>query len=499
VNKALVNKLLEPQTGPISTREERDSMSRLASRRWETLFVSLVLIAAFVIRVYELGSFPDTVLADEADNAQDSVRILHGLVPQNGFFGLDWTAQPAFSAYKEAAFIAVLGFNIFAMRLSSALLSTLALLPFYLLLRRQFSIIASMLATVLLATDVWYLNFSRSGWNCIDICFYMLMTMLFLVWGIDAIPVESRSHKRKWIYFAAAGFFAALGLYGYPAGRAITLACIVFLPIALLFYRSHSKTLLLGFGLLFLVEAIVFAPQGLYVAKHWEQFNGRSKVVVIFNNDEFKANPTATMLRQLERNVRGPWDGSVNNTAQYFPVGEPQLDRFTGILVAAGMALSLVLNRLRRRSETWLWWLMLLTGWASTQLFTVGTPNGARGIGYMPTLIYFAAVTLDIVVAILGRIPFQIRQVPILAAMSITALIIVTLFAGYANIKHYVDWQNAPHTRQDRYLYVTAREFSDWSAAIENLARNGSNTMNVGQWREAHSIQDVANPYGTTP
>ena len=135
-------------------------------RMLELFLVVLVILAAFAIRVYELGSLPDTVLADEADNAQDSARILHGITPENGFFGLDWTDQPAFSAYKEATFLAIFGFNIFAMRLSSAVISTLALIPFYLLLRRQFSMIASLLAAILLATNVWYLNFSRSGWNC---------------------------------------------------------------------------------------------------------------------------------------------------------------------------------------------------------------------------------------------------------------------------------------------------------------------------------------------
>ena len=47
-------------------------------RRLELLLLGLVLLAAFLIRVCELGSFPDSVLADEADNAQDSIRILYG-------------------------------------------------------------------------------------------------------------------------------------------------------------------------------------------------------------------------------------------------------------------------------------------------------------------------------------------------------------------------------------------------------------------------------------
>lgn len=468
-------------------------------RMLELILMVLFILAAFAIRVYELGSLPDTVLADEADNAQDSVRILHGITPENGFFGLDWTDQPAFSAYKEATFLAIFGFDIFAMRLSSAVISTLALIPFYLLLRRQFSMIASLLAAILLATNVWYLNFSRSGWNCVDIGFYMLTAMLFVVYGLDAIPAESHSHRLIWLYFAAAGFFCALGLYGYPAGRAITLAVIGFVPVSLLLYRQHAKMLLLGYVVLFAAEAVVFAPEAIYIAKNWEHFTGRTDVVSIFNNPEYQADPQGTMLRQLERNLRAPWDGSVNNTAQYSPVGEPQLDRAAGWLALLGIALTILLARLRRRPETWLWWLMMLAGWALTQLFTVATPNGARGIGYMPTLLYFSGAGLDGILAGLRRVATRFPVVQMIRQIGIVAISVFILFAGYTNVKHYVDWQTTSRTRQDRYLYITAREFPDWAASIVDLAKNKQNSTNVGQWRDAHPIQDIANPYGETP
>ena len=168
-------------TAGFSTKLFVNSRANSLHLQAELLILSLLVLVSFVVRVYQLGVFPDTVLADEADNAQSAVRILYDQPPENGFFGFDWTSQPAFSVYKEAAFIAIFGFNIMAMRLPSALISALALIPFYLLLRRQFSMIASLLAAILLATSVWYLNFSRSGWNCVDISFYMLMTMLFLI------------------------------------------------------------------------------------------------------------------------------------------------------------------------------------------------------------------------------------------------------------------------------------------------------------------------------
>jgi len=472
------------------------AMPRVRGVEW--LLLGLLVLAAFAIRVYNLGSFPDTVLADEADNAQSAVRILYGQPPQNGFFGLDWTSQPALSAYKEAAFIGALGFNIFAMRLPSAVISALALIPFFLLLRRQLALVASLLATILLATGVWYLNFSRSGWNCIDICFYMLMAMLFLMLALDELKSDNGPGWRRWAYFGAAGFFCALGLYGYPAGRAITLAVAAFFPVALLFHRSQWKTLLVGYLLLFTVEALVFAPEGVYIAHNWAGFNRRSSVVFIFNSPAYKADPLGTMLSQLNRNLRGPWEGRVNNTPQYSPVGEPQLDRTAGALALVGMVLTFVLVRHRRRPETWLWWLMLLDGWGLTQLITVSTPNGARGIGYMPTLIYFAGVGLDGIVRglsyLVTRTATKGAGVQRAGQLSVALLTVAILATGYANVAHYVAWQSKPHTRSERYMYITAREFPDWSATITALARNQGGTMNVGQWRDTYPIQDVAHP-----
>ena len=492
----MVAQLITQDSGPIKT-------SRLT--RWTEWFIlGLLVLFAFAIRVYKLGSFPDTVLGDEADNAQAAVQILFGHPPVNGFFGVDWTSQPAFSVYKEAAFIAILGFNILAMRLSSAIISSLALIPFYMLLRRQFSPIASFLASLLLATNVWYLNFSRSGWNCIDASFYMLMAMLFLMLALDAVVEQPAKRWRKWIFFAITGFFCAMGLYGYPAGRAITLAMVAFLPVALIFYEHHRRELALGYLVLFAAEVLTFAPQGIYAIQHWDYFNGRTNTVFIMNKPEFKADPLGTMLDQFSNNIRGPWDGSVNNTAQYTPVHEPQLDRPTGILVLLGMALTLVLASLRRRAETWLWWLMLLAGWGLTQLLTTNTPNGARGIGYMPTLIFFAAVSLDQIWQELSRLISKVSaqsQGGQRAAICILGFIVAVLVfsAGIANVKHYVDWQNTPQTRRDRYYYITAREFPDWAGVIAFRAKNNMGIMNVGQWREAYPIEDRAYPYGTNP
>ncbi len=489
---------MQYQTAHHAPLEQPVSLTREALRSLEWLALGLIVVAALAVRLYNLGSFPDTLLADEADNAQDSLRILYGQPPANGFFGVDWTSQPAFSIYKGAAFISLFGFTMTAIRLPSALISALALLPFYLLLRRQFSLTASLLAAVLLGTSVWYLNFSRSGWNIVDLCFFMPMALLFLMRGLDSLAPETPP-RRRGIDFVASGFFCALALYGYPAGRAVVVALGLYLPLALYFYRTQVRQVLLGYVVIAAVTALLFAPQALYALRNWEHFNGRTGVVFLLNNPEFQADPRGTLMHQLSWNLRGPWDGRVNNTPQYSPAGEPQLDRLSGVLVLAGILMTMALPRLRSQPETWLWWLMLLSIWFFTQILTANTPNGARGLAYLPALYYFAAAGLDGILRLahytFERLSLSPAWGSVLKNTAVFLLAVLVAAGGYANLTHYAAWQMNPQTRQARYLYVTAREFPDWAAAIENLAKTGGGKMNVGQWREMHPIPDIANPH----
>jgi hypothetical protein len=172
------------------------------------------------------------------------------------------------------------------------------------------------------------------------------------------------------------------------------------------------------------------------------------------------------------------------------------------LLTLLGMALTVVLPRFRKRYETWLWWLMLLSGWGLMQLLTVATPNSARGIGYMPALIFFAGVSLDAVMrwlsSLMTRMSLKSRWVKSLKPLVPALLTVAIIWAGYANIVHYVEWQNKPHTRVERHLYITTQEFPEWSATIESLVVQ-RRSMNVGNWRAEHPIEDLANPYGIPP
>ena len=63
---------------------------------------------------------------------------------------MDWTSALAFSMYLDLAFFHVFGASAFGLRAASAVLSTLALLPFYALARRAVDPSVALAATALL-------------------------------------------------------------------------------------------------------------------------------------------------------------------------------------------------------------------------------------------------------------------------------------------------------------------------------------------------------------
>jgi hypothetical protein len=144
---------------------------------------------------------------------------------------------------------------------------------------------------------------------------------------------------------------------------------------------------------------------------------------------------------------------------------------------------------------------MLLSGWVLTQILTTHAPNGARGVGYMPTFIFFAGVSLHVLQQVISnvlskKVPYPDYATKYLAFAVLTGII---LWIGYSNVANYANWQNNPQTREARYLYITAGEFQDWAARIAELNTNQFQTMNVGQWRELHPIENKGNPPGVSP
>jgi 4-amino-4-deoxy-L-arabinose transferase-like glycosyltransferase len=440
--------------------------------RHQYLALGGVLLVMLLIRVVGLGTFPDTLNPDEADNIEGAVRILHGAPPDNGFFGLDWYGEPAMTAYLFAAAIKVFGFSQFGARVLTALISVLSLGVFYVLVRRQVAVVPALLATLLFGSQLWYLQMSRMAWNNEHLTLFTLCAVYAL---LSALRAPATRRGRLW--FLACGVCCTLTLYGYPAGRMLLPSLYLLLPLAILRNRRRWMDILAGYVAMGLITIVLCLPEAVYIAAHWPGFMKRFSDVVIFNKPEFQATPLHVLMQQLVANFLGFWAGSFNNMPSHFPVGEPLLDPLTGVLVAAGAAASVLVRRFRVQFETWLWWSIFVLGWFVSEVLTDRTPDGSRATSWMPALFIFAGFALDVGWAWASKLGGAARGLAFAAAS------LAVVLAASSDVVHYVNWMSQPSTREMRQPYITVAEFGDWSTAILQRADSGGPSFSVGEWQ----------------
>ncbi len=484
---------------------------------WSICALAGLLVFALVIRLILLTTVPVNVTADEADNLQFIYRVLAGNGP--GWFGLDWHQSPAFSLYTMGWLVDWFGKGVWGMRLYPAILGTLTLIPFYLLARERLSTFSSLLATFLLATGFWFFHFSRTGYTNINSAFFACAAAACLSLAL---------RKDRLYYYAGVGLFAALGLYGYDAGRPIGLAVAAFFPFALYFYRHNSRRVVAGFVLAGVVAGILFVPQARTILDDWDHFNTRTKAVSIFTTDTPYMGDTdraAIFVHQMERNAKGfvLLDRSLTDISyqadRLLPRGGTYLDFATGLLYWIGLVAGLW-----RWRDTALWWSFLAVPIFVNEVFSVNTPEAARSIVSTPFMYLFAGLGIETIMLYLrrpsGKIwlaigvlaafialasirnSFQWMEDPFATqgrflALSLLAvvfllrgrvfvvrgaLVVLVLFVGFVNTQGYFDWMHEQYVADARGPAVELSEFDQWRACQQTEAEAGRFGFNVIEW-----------------
>lgn len=417
------------------------------ARRRELLALGVIALLALAIRVAWLGSIPGNITADEADNLKTIFSIQTRSEP--GFFGLDWKPQPAMSMYLVSGFMQIFGQDIFGMRMASAVLSTLALLPFYALARRVVGPLAALGGAALLASGLWYLNFSRSGWENVHVALYALVA----AW---AFTVARERRQLRW--FALAGAACALGLYGYFAGRFIIVALLAYAPVALWQARGYRWRIVAGYAVMTLTALLLFAPQVPAIKEDSGLFNRRTDRVNVFNRPKpYHGEDTnlGILKMQIERNAKGflLFDGEVFTKGRYGPEGKSLYDPITGGLMLGGLAVSLLL----RRQGTSLWWFMLFIPLLGTQIPTTATPDGARALIAAPFMYLYVALALDWLIGFAAR---HARRVALAGAVAGVALLAVF------NVYSYFTWIQSPSALEAREPAVELSDYDAWRRSV---------------------------------
>lgn len=442
-----------------------ESMVKLDEKRFLLWLVPLSAFA-LTIRLVSLSTIPPNVSPDEADNLRVVYRILVSKGP--GFFGLDWKPAPAFSVYVISLFMRIFGLSIVGMRMASVVLSVATVILFSLLARRTLSDFASLWGALLLSSGLWYLHFSRNGWDNVQVS-------LFAVGA--ALSLDLAIRQKEWRFYVFTGVFASLGLYGHLAGRPIILVLLVYLPLALLLNPDDRKQILKGYAIILLTAMILFLPQARIVWERWEYFNSRVQLLWIWNVERPYLGDWSTMqilLHQVERTLRAfflmdPRVNAYGLNQKYLRLGWAFLDPLSSVLYWVGLVVSLFMWR-----RTVLWWCFLLLLLLPIQILSSGTPDGARAIGAAPFLYLFIALGVDRVLYWGRRYR---RAVGSLMAVVLSIAVAINLWA-------YVDWMESPTAAYERQPAVEVEEFETWQGLQIEAARRGAGGFSVREWHE---------------
>ncbi len=285
----------------------------------------LIIAFAFFVRFTHIETIPIGLYPDEAANGVDAVHAL-----ETGNFQIFYEAnfgREGLFINIQAFFISLFGNTITGLKFASILFGTLSVLGIYLLAKELFHRrSAGLLASFMLATSYWAINFSRIGFRAIMTTFLLTFSFYFFFRGL-------RSQKlRDFLY---AGLIFGFGLHTYIAFRVAPLILVLLLPALMLSYEKFLRRFW-KHGLMFILGAFIAAAPMLYYffVSHPEDFSSRSSHISVFAPDINHGNLWGTLGKTFSISlIKYNFWGDQNWRHNYPPY--PILDPFVGTFFLA--------------------------------------------------------------------------------------------------------------------------------------------------------------------
>lgn len=405
---------------------------RVSRREW--LILGAILLAAALLRFWDLENIPAGPYIDEADRGMEARRINQGLPvdgrppsDQGGFslFGTGWWGVPNLYFWLVGQSLRLFGDNLTGARMVHVLAGIATVFVVYRIGRVAWSPRAGLVAAGLLAVSDFAIHFSRTAGES---------TITLFTWAACFYYLYKGLRTMRWLDFALSGLAGGLTLYGYVSGKLLPLFLAVLALYLLLRWGLRGARLLFPrLALVAVIALLVYAPNGLYVLRYPEVFTMRYNGVSIFNNaDTFQMihgtdNWGVIIARQTEITY-GAFDIG-QERGPFYPTHQPILPVPWAALWVLGTAYIVWRVGDVRFAMLGVW---ILSGLAGAAL-TNETPALQRVAGMVPTLALVPAVFLDRIVSawpplrLPGPLPRGRRsRIPRLAAnVALAALVVL--------------------------------------------------------------------------
>lgn len=409
-----------------------DPPRRRRRRRWswaERGAFAAVLAVGAALRLVQLADTPPMVHLDSAECGLRGLAILNGTVPDVFDFS-PWYDTPYLSFVPYAASFALSDSTILGLRLPSAILGTLALVPLYLFARGWYGRAVALIATGSVAVSHVAIHFSRIGlWN-IQTLFTELTAFAFLAYGV---------RRGRGAALFGAGAVSGLALYSYTAGRLTAIVALAFL--ATLLGRGRVRRVLRLTGFYLFGMAVVALPLLLNYVKHPDvlAFDRTASVWVLAeeNREHVTATSGATtpagiFWYQTLQTLRG--FVLIGDTSSQYGTTQPILAPWTAVLALGGLWLALRRRAAPRYRFLLLWGVLALV---LGSIVVLDPPSHTRLLVLVPLPYLLAGIAL---VAALRRWRAWVPARPLVEATAAALLVVLVAASSLSGYRHFVDF-----------------------------------------------------------
>ena len=438
----------------------------------EKFFIFLVFVFSLSLRLWKLDVVPAVINGDESESIISAVKIF--LHKNAGPFELAHDLSVSYIAfYPKVIVLAVLGLehSLLAVRLSTALMSLMSLVVFYLLLRLWAQRLTAGLMTLAFSCSYWFLNFSRLSWIAMDSVFWGLCLLLF---------TERMFKKNEKKYFFLNGLFSALTLYNYMGGRIYVVAVSLALFWWLIFQKEvRFPNKLKRIGLYFLVVFVLFLPQLSQILKHSQAYSLRARSLWVFGRQEeyYNLHPNnffKILLHQIEYSVRGflLFDPSVSaegiENQRLIPPHRGAVDWLTVAFFWVGLCVSLT----KGRKKT-LWLTIYFLNILLLQIPSVFVPSWSRALPVLPIVYLFAGVGVEELC----------RKLCKRSTLGTIILSLIFICFSLKNVQIYWCWVVSDKFKSAQQPTITLDELERWQDAQITWMNAGKLPFTFYEWK----------------
>ncbi len=272
-----------------------------------TAYLFFILIIAFFLRFYQLGSNPPSLTWDEAAWGYNAYSLgIDGKDEFGRFLPLDYLEsfgdfKPPVYAYLDIIPVKIFGLTEFATRFPSALFGVLTVFITYFLVKRIFyksnnANIYAILTSFILAISPWHIMLSRAAFEANIATFFIITGIWLFLGGVQ---------EKKWyLLFSATSF--ALSIYTFNTARVVVPLIVLMLGIGFwktLFKEKMQVLMAIIIGVLMLLPTLKFllSPQA---SLRFKEVNIFSEIGVVVSANQQIANDNNSLWSKIIHNRR---------------------------------------------------------------------------------------------------------------------------------------------------------------------------------------------------